>query len=382
MNPSTLSLRRSLSRAVATLVLAASSLSSLACSVGDSGYDRPEGRAIKDPREVPPSPNRTTPETVKVSLVAREMIAEIGPDTTFPVWTFNGTVPGPMIRVIEGDTVEVTLTNELRSKDPHSIDLHAAIGPGGGGPVSQVAPGETRTFSFKATRQGAFIYHCAAEGMPWEHIAHGMFGMIQVDPPGGAAPGYRELYVGQNEWYLGDPADAHEEEEEMEHGESGDDGRPRPRFVLDTDKAQKELPDLFTFNGHTEALTEPKLYGDAMSVTQGEKVRIFFVNGGPNKISSLHVVGQIFSSAYTSHPADRTRNEETLLVAPGSAAVVELEALVPGSYALVDHSLYRAEKGAMGLLHVAPQAEPSAEDPDGSWPTDLFSPPSYGRTGH
>lgn len=361
-----------------TAIAIASSLS--ACADPGPPHDRPEGLALKDPREVPPPSPEPSPRVVKVALEAREMVAEIAPDTTFPVWSFNGTVPGPMIRVTEGDTVEVTLTNAITSVDPHNLDFHAVLGPGGGGPVTEVRPGETRTFSFKATTQGAFIYHCGAEGMPWEHLAHGMYGLIQVDPVGGLAPGYREIYVGQNEWYLGDPADDAEAEEHEEHG--GEARGPRPRFVLDGAKAAAELPDLYSFNGHTEALSSSALFGDAMSFVQGEKVRVFFVNGGPNKASSLHVVGQIFTAAYASGASEAVHGEETVLVAPGSAVVVEMQARVPGSYMLVDHALYRASLGAMGLLHVAPAVAPSESDPDGSWPTDLYGPPSYSRTGH
>ncbi len=323
------------------------------------------GSVIKDPREVPPPMSRATPGIVHVDLVAKEIVAELTPGKTFPFWTFNGTVPGPLIRVMEGDMVEVSIENALSNGDPHNLDFHAALGPGGGAPVTNVEPGEKKTFHFRATRRGAYIYHCAGEGMPWEHVAHGMFGLIQVDPPGGLAPGYRELYVGQSEWYVGDPG-----EEEREHAKD-----PAPTLGLDTSKATAERPDFFTFNGHTGALSTGPL-AQAMTVMQGDKVRVFFVNGGPNATSSLHVIGTIFDRVYGGHPDDALRNEETVSVPPGSATVVEFAADVPGVYSLVDHALFRVPRGALALIHVEPTRAPTGADPSGSWPLDLYDPPA------
>ncbi|MCK6553266.1 multicopper oxidase domain-containing protein [Candidatus Binatia bacterium] len=324
----------------------------------------------KDPLDVPSPIVRTAPATVTVDLVAREVVAEIAPGKWFTFWTFNGTVPGPMIRVREGDTLVVNLTNELHNTEPHNLDFHAAMGPGGGAAVTDVEPGESKSFSFKAQRSGAFIYHCAGEGMPWEHVAFGMYGMIQVDPPEGLPDGFAEAYVGQSEWYLAPAPD----------GSSGQaDG---DLYVLDEDKAGMEHPDLFTFNGHTRALVDPAIFGNALRVNQGDRLRVFFVNAGPNLGSSWHIIGQIFDSVYTGHPSDRIRNEETLYVPPGSAAVLELTAAVPGTYNLVDHALWRVPKGALGNLHVDPTIPPTAHDPNGSWPLDLFSPPAFHATGH
>lgn len=360
---------RSLPLSVLILVVTSLAVALASCEPSDRA---PTLLAAKDPREVPPPITRTEPAVVHVDLVAEEVVGEIMPGKTFAFWTFNGTVPGPMIRVMEGDTVEVTLHNALGNREPHNLDFHAATGPGGGGPVSNVAPGDTKTFSFRARRRGAYAYHCMAEGMPWEHIAHGMYGLIQVDPPGGLPAGFQEYYVGQGEWYLGEGGE--KEEEEEEEGEGAAPG-PQPTFTLDMEKASAEGPDLFTFNGHSEALTSPRLFGGAMRVQQDAKVRIFFVNGGPNKISSLHVVGAIFDRAYGSNPDDAVRNEEVLLVAPTSAAVVELEMPVPGSYELIDHTVFRAAHGAIGRLTVTPTTAPTPEDPNGSWPTEIYGPP-------
>lgn len=336
------------------------------------------GFVIKDPRDVPPPITRTTPETVHIDLVAKEVAGEIAPGKSFAFWTFNGTVPGPMIRVMEGDLIEIRLHNDLGNVEPHDIDFHAVTGPGGGAPVLTVKPGETKTVSFRALRRGAYFYHCAAEGMPWEHVAHGMYGLIQVEPPGGLPGGYKEFYVGQSEWYLtADLAEAEAEEEEEEEG-SG----PQPEFTVDMAKAARGLPDLYTFNGHTEALMNPQLFGDAMRVNQGDKVRIFFANSGPNVASSFHIMGVIFDQVYPGDPADVIHNEEVLFVSPGSAAVAESTMPVPGDFMLVDHALFHASLGAMGKLSVMPTVAPTDADPNGSWPTDIYGEPAWESEPH
>ena len=153
----------------------------------------------KDPSEVPASP--TGDVTVDLDVV--EVVANLGPGPAW-VWAFatkdgKPTVPGPMIRVREGNHVTVNLCNKVGNIEPHNLDFHAAMGPGGGAATTGVEPGECKTFTFKAMRQGAYIYHCAAEGMPWEHVSYGMYGLVQVDPPGGLQPGYKEFYVGQSD---------------------------------------------------------------------------------------------------------------------------------------------------------------------------------------
>ncbi len=291
---------------------------------------------VKDPTEVPPQifPRRA-PTTVTVYLETKEVVAELSPGKKFYFWTFNGTVPGPMIRVMEGDTVIINLRNNETSLHPHNIDLHAVMGPGGGASVTTVGPGNTKTLKFKAMRAGAYIYHCAAQSKPWEHVSHGQYGLIMVEPKGGLPPVDKEFYMAQGEWYLTDSE------------RSDPDNFTEPFYDLDEEKAMAEHPDSFTFNGHTEALSKKK----NMTMNQGETARIFF-GAGSHIGSNFHVIGQVFDKVYTGHPDTYIKNEETVYVAPGSAAVFEFEALVPGKYLLVDHSLWRAKKGALGFLQV------------------------------
>ena len=296
----------------------------------------------KDPTDIPAPISRSNPTTVTVDLVAKEVLAELASGKKFWFWTFaqkNGdtvdraTVPGSMIRVMVGDTVIINLTNALDSVEPHNIDFHAGFGA----MINDIEPGETKTLKFKALREGAYIYHCGGEGMPWEHVAYGMYGLIMVEPKGGLPKMDKEFYIGQGEWYL---------KEGIEHypGVEG--------YSLDEDKAMAEHPDYFTMNGHVKALSDPSIYGDAITVNHQDKVRIFFVVGGPNIGSNFHIIGQIFDKYYPNRYHEASSNVETAFVPPGSASVFEFRASMGGDYPIVDHALWRVPKGAGGILHV------------------------------
>jgi len=153
-----------------------------------------------DPTDVPEPIDRSEPTTVEVELEATEVVAELEPGVTYTYMTFDDQVPGPMIRVRQGETVEVTLANDADSVLPHNVDLHGVRGPGGGASASTVGPGETETFRFEATYPGAFIYHCAVPNLDY-HISSGMFGLILVEPPERLPEVDHEFYFGQNELY-------------------------------------------------------------------------------------------------------------------------------------------------------------------------------------
>lgn len=353
-------------RTCAHLVLLAAAVAFTPVGCG-SDPDTPAVLVAKDPLDVPPPITRTDPTTVQVSLTAKEVIAQLDDGTKSAVWTFNGTIPGPLIRVRQGDDVVLKLTNDPANVEPHSIDLHAVLGPRGGSVVTEVKPGETSELHFRATTSGTFFYHCAAEGMPWEHVAHGMYGAILVEPPAGLPPVDREIYVAESEWYLKNRY------AKSKSGASDDDGDgaqvadgPMDVLVLDVDAARAEQPTFFTLNGHVQALRSPALFGDRMHVSQGQRVRIIFANAGPNLPSAFHVMGGILDHVWTG-PLDAPplASQQTVLVAPGSAVTVDLAMPVPGAYPIMDHALYHAELGAMGTLHV---------DQVGLWPSDLYSP--------
>lgn len=298
------------------------------------------GRSASD---VAPPITRTTPETVEVSLEAKIVTASIDTGATYDYWTFNGTVPGPMIRVMVNDTVVIHLKNGDASLT-HSIDLHAVMGPGGGATVTQVAPGETKSFSFKAMRVGLFVYHCASPPVDW-HIANGMYGLILVEPEGGLPTVDREYYVVQGEFYT--------------TGSLGEPGH----HEFNSDNLLLEQPTYVVFNGRKGSLMEA---GRMLASDVNDTVRIFFGVGGPNLVSSFHVIGQIFDRVYLEGDlvGEPHYKVQTTLVPAGGAALLEFVTLYPGTYLLVDHSITRTIwKGSLGGLAVTGPADSSIYNP-------------------
>lgn len=280
--------------------------------------------------EVPPPVDRAAAKVI-VKLETRELQARLADGVEYVFWTYGGRVPGPFIRIREGDEVEFHLSNHPDSKMPHNIDLHAVTGPGGGAASSFTAPGHTSTFSFQAINPGLYIYHCATAPVGM-HIANGMYGLILVEPSGGLPEVDREYYVVQSEFYTRDRF-----------------GKPGLQ-PFDMEKALKEEPEYVVFNGSVGALTDK----NALPGKVGEKVRLFMGNGGPNLISSFHVIGEIFDNVYTEGGTTANQhNVQTTLIPAGGSAIVEFGFDVPGTYLLVDHSIFRTfNKGALGMMKV------------------------------
>jgi nitrite reductase (NO-forming) len=265
------------------------------------------------------------------------MEGQLADGTTYTYLTFNGQVPGPFVRVRIDDTVELHLKNRSTSQLTHSIDLHAVTGPGGGAVLTQAPPGEEKVFTFKAIKPGLFVYHCAT-AMIAEHIAGGMYGLILVEPKEGLPRVDREFYVMQGEVYT--------------HQPFGEYGLQR----LDRNKLLAEGPEYVVLNGSVGALTKEH----PLQAKVGETLRIFFGVGGPNLISSFHVIGEHFDRIYdqASLTSPPVTNVQTTLVAPGGATVVELKVEVPGRFLLVDHALSRLERGLLGFLQVEGTQQP------------------------
>lgn len=309
-----------------------------------AALDQPN--VARDPAIVPPPITRAEPTTVEINLTVKEVNAELADGATYGFWTFDGTVPGPLLRVMEGDTIKLTLSNPASSSTAHNIDLHAVNGPGGGAAVTNVAPGETKTFTFQALNTGVYVYHCAF-APPYHHIAQGMYGGIVVEPKGGLPKVDREFYVMQGEWYT--------------TGKFGDQGNQE----FSSAKAEAEQAEYFTFNGRTDALT--KLF--PLHAKVGETVRLFFGDGGPNVGSNFHIIGEIFDKVYTGAMDTFVKNEETWYVPPGSVSTFEFKLDEPGQYLLVDHALWRVSKGAAGILMA-----------EGAWDDKIYSPPAAGAS--
>ncbi len=325
--------------------LAFLALAPLALLVGCSGESRGAGAkrpveigpvvgqetaVLTAPPHVPPPITRTNATKLIVKLEVRELEAPIAEGTTYTFWTFGGTVPGSFIRAREGDLVEFHLSNHPSSKMPHNIDLHAVTGPGGGAASSFTAPGHTSQFSFKCINPGLYVYHCATAPVGM-HIANGMYGLILVEPAAGLPKVDREYYVMQGDFYTAGA-----------YGEQG-------LQPFDMTKALREQPDYVLFNGSVGALVGDK----AITAKVGETVRLFVGNGGPNLVSSFHVIGEIFDIVQAEGGSVANRNVQTTLVPAGGSAVVEFKVDVPGTFIIVDHSIFRTfNKGALGMLKV------------------------------
>lgn len=290
-----------------------------------------EEAVLTDAPLVPPPIARKHPSKVIVNMEVLETTATLSDGVEYTFWTFGGKVPGKFIRVRAGDFVEFHLKNHPSSKMPHNIDLHAVTGPGGGATSSFTAPGHESVFSFKALNPGLYVYHCATAPVGM-HIANGMYGLILVEPEEGLPPVDHEYYVMQSEFYT--------------KGKYGDKGLQ----PFSMEKALHETPDYVVFNGAVGALA-----GDnAISAKVGDSVRLFVGNGGPNLVSSFHVIGEIFDTVHTEGGTSTSHNVQTTLVPAGGSAITEFKLDVPGTFILVDHSIFRAfNKGALGMLKVS-----------------------------
>lgn len=274
-------------------------------------------------------------KTVKITLHAQEVDLPIdNKGTMYRSWTFDGKVPGPLVRVTEGDTVEFTLINDKASKNSHSMDFHAAsldvVTDFG-----SIKPGEEKKFTFTANYPGVFFYHCGSDPMI-QHIARGMFGTIIVDPKDASAmpKADREYVLIQSELYPNPDA----KEEMMQNKWSN-----------------------VMFNGgifkydpvHDPAATR------WLQAKPGERVRIYFVNAGPNEFSSFHPIAGIWDKVYASgNPKNVQHGLQSFTVGPGDAATFDLISPVEGANAIVTHSLKAALTGAIAVLMFSNDADP------------------------
>ncbi|MGN6985562.1 copper-containing nitrite reductase [Neisseria sp. P0008.S010] len=286
--------------------------------------------------EVPPPVNRDHAALVKVKMETIEKTMKMADGVDYTYWTFNGDVPGQMIRVREGDTVEVEFSNNPNSTVPHNVDFHASTGTGGGAAATFTAPGRTSTFRWKALQAGLYIYHCAVAPVGM-HIGNGMYGLVLVEPKEGLPKVDKEFYIVQGDFYT-----------KGKYGEPG-------LQPFDMDKAIREDADYVVFNGHVGAIA-----GDnALKAKVGETVRMYVGNGGPNLVSSFHVIGEIFDKVYVEGGKLINENVQSTLIPAGGAAMIEFKVDIPGSYTIVDHSLFRAfNKGALGQLVVEGEDHP------------------------
>ena len=291
------------------------------------------------PPQVPPPITRSEPAHVIVNMEANEYEGTLDDGVQYQFWGFNHHVPGPMIRVRVGDTVEIHLHNAKTNKFPHNIDFHAVNGPGGGAGALLASPGQTDVVTFKVLIPGLYMYHCASPvpNIP-AHIANGMYGMILVEPEGGMPKVDHEYSVVQSEFFT-EPSDT------------------KGVYQLSMEKGLAENPDYVVFNGSVGAVTgEGQLHAKV-----GDTVRLYFGNIGPNSASSFHIIGEIFDRVHLEGDIGGVVNQnvQTTLVPSAGSVIVEFKVDVPGDYLLVDHSIFRVAKGALGILSATGEPNPS-----------------------
>lgn len=293
------------------------------------------------------------PITKEVHFDIEEVEAEIVPGTSRELWTFNGKVPGPMIRGEVGDRIQFNLHNPESNQFPHNVDFHAVTGPGGGSVSLDVLPGETSKMEVKLIKPGIYVYHCAFPPIP-NHIEHGMYGLVVVEPEGGLENVDEEYYVFQSEYYTelgGDQTAAATENS----------GRISPS----SEYGVLEEPTYVSFNGRPGAITGERALGKFNSTLKtGDTARFYVGNIGPNLISSFHIIGEMFDKVFVEGSFDLVNNDvQTTLVPSGGAVGVEVTFDVPGEYIPVDHSIHRTHKGALGKIHVEGEANPEVYKP-------------------
>ncbi len=273
-------------------------------------------------------------DVVNVDLTAMETTQEIAPGVDYHVWTFNGTAPGPVIRVHLGDTVRFTLTNDSSIGMQHSIDFHAAMTPWDKN-YQPVDPGQTLTFDWVAHYPGVFMYHC---GVPpvLQHIANGMYGAIIVEPDN--LPKEREYVLVNSEFYVSD---------KPVHGV----------YEGDYDKMLSAEPSYVVWNGKADQ------YKDApLEVRPNERFRLWVLDAGPTLTSAFHVIGTMMDVTYVDgNPADPLYGLQTWNVAPGGGAMFEMQIPEAGLYPFVTHSFAYTGLGAVGVIKVDPKAPAAPE---------------------
>ena len=274
---------------------------------------------------LPAAVHAAAPAKKTFTLKVEDKRIDIGLGLSYDAWTYDGTVPGPVLRAREGDEVTVKLINPTTMA--HGFDTHAAqLAP----KPHFVAPDGQRnlSFSFRADVPGAFLYQCSA--IPTlSHVANGMYGMMIVDPAAGWPPAHDVMLV-QGEYY----------------------GTPDKNGLVagDSRKQVEERPDFVVFNGAIDRYLEHPI-----PIKVGELVRVFFVNAGPNLSATFHVSGVIFSTVYRGgNPADAMHGLASFEVGPGDGAVFEFRVHEAGDYEFIDHALARTTRGAQGVFRAAP----------------------------
>jgi len=263
-----------------------------------------------------------------INLVLSDVTVSIAPGVKYAAWAWANGAPGPVIHVRQGQLVKVTLTN--KGAIPHSVDFHAArIAPDKA--FTDVLPGKSVSYTFRANDPGVFMYHCGTKPVLM-HIANGMYGAIVVEPaPGVLPPADKNYVLVASEWYL------------------SSDGLKAPA-QFDMAKAHARQPDWMTFNGYAGQYVKHPL-----TASPGDLVRFWVVDAGPSLDTDFHIVGTILNTAYPFgdlDPADALHNVQTVTVPAGGGGVFDVKIDEPGLYPFVSHAFAAVDQGQVGLLNV------------------------------
>jgi nitrite reductase (NO-forming) len=266
-------------------------------------------------------------DLIDVEMVIEEKQATVAEGFAQQIWTFNGTMPGPVIRTQVGDTVRVHLVNPPEATVSHSVDFHASQ-VAWNDEMKSIAPGEELIYEFTTDYAGVWMYHCGTDPV-LHHIANGMFGMVIVEPEGGLPPMENEFFIVQQEWYLGPQG-------EVSSFEKANQAAPAPDFVM--------------FNGAALQYKD-----NPIEIPTGEEVRLFVLDVGPSIDSSFHIVGTIFDNVVKEGVQLQRGNEgnwgsQAVDLSPAQGAVIELKAAEDGLYPMVTHAFNFPGRGAVGLL--------------------------------
>ena len=279
-----------------------------------------------EPRD-PSAPLLLSGTVHDIDLVVEEKLMTVADGFAQMVWTFNGSVPGPVIRVKVGDTIRVHLKNPATNQLPHSVDFHASQ-VAWNDEMTSIKPGEEKLYEWTADYAGVWMYHCGTSPA-LHHIANGMYGMVIVEPAEGLPRVDKEFAIVQSEWYLGpqgQPADL----------TKAATGAPAPDFVM--------------FNGVANQYVDSPIL-----INTGERVRIFLLDAGPNIDSSFHIVGTIFDTVtkegiHLVRGNDGNWGSQAVDLSPAQGAIIEFQTAEDGQYPMVTHAFNFVGRGALGIF--------------------------------
>jgi nitrite reductase (NO-forming) len=303
-------------------------------SGGEShGGPAPETDVAADPNAPaytvfdPKAPKALEGTVHDIDLVIEEKEMTVAEGFVQKVWTFGGTVPGPVIRVKVGDTVRIHLKNPATSQLPHSVDFHSSL-VAWNDEMTSINPGEEKLYEYKAEFAGVWMYHCGTSPA-LHHIANGMYGMMIVEPKEGLDPVDQEFAFVQNEWYLGPQ------------------GEPAS---LTKASAAAPAPDYVTFNGVANQYLD-----NPIAIPTGERVRVFILDAGPSIDSSFHIVGTIFDRVIKEGIELKVGNagswgSQAVDLSPAQGAMVEFTMAEDGLYPIVTHAFNFVGRGALGVF--------------------------------